>query len=186
MDFCLDDALKLDYLNGTLPDKERARFERHLTACPACRREIAGLRRTAAEVSALTHPSVPPAWIAAAKDRLRAKGSSAVAAVSSSPALARRRTNVFQYAVIAAGITSGLVLLFGLVLGATAGSWIPDLSAALGISGPRAARTAGLIVGILSLHALLFVPSIIDNIYRLFRRGGRRSRTGPSACHLIC
>jgi anti-sigma factor RsiW len=170
MDPCSDDALKLDYLNEALPDKERARFERHLAACPACRREVVELRRTAAAVSALTHPSVPPAWIAAAKDRLRAKGSSAVAAVSSSPARARRRTNVIQYAVIAAGFTGGLVLLLGLVLGATAGSWIRDLSAALGISGPRAARTAGLIVGILSLHALLFVPSIIDNIYRLVRR----------------
>ena len=185
MDFCLDDALKLDYLNGTLPDKERARFERHLAACPACRREIAGLRRTAAVVSVLTHPSVPPAWIVAAKNRLRAEESSAVAAVSSSPARARRRTNFIQYAAIAAGFTGGLVLLFGLLLGATAGSWIPELSAALGISGPRAARTAGLIVGILSLHALLFVPSIIDNIYRLVRRGGRRSRPASSACLLV-
>jgi anti-sigma factor RsiW len=169
MDPCSDDALKLDYLNEALPDKERARFERHLAACPACRREVVELRRTVAAVSALTHPSVPPAWIAAARDRLRAKGSSA-AAVSSSPARARRRTNVIKYALIAAGFTGGLVLLLGLVLGATAGNWIPDLSSALEISGPRAARTAGLIVGILSLHALLFVPSIIDNIYRLVRR----------------
>jgi anti-sigma factor RsiW len=185
MDFCMDDALKLDYLNGTLPDKERARFERHLAACPACRREIAGLRRTASAVSALTRPSVPPAWIAAAKDRLRTKGSSAVAALSSSPAVARQRTNVFQYAAIAASITGGLAVLFGLVLGAAVGSWIPELSAALGISGPRAARTTGLIVGILALHALLFVPSIIDNIYRLVRRGGRRSRPASSPCLLV-
>jgi len=170
MEHCLDDVLKWDYLNGTLSGRDRALFEEHLAACPSCWREIDELRKTAAAIAGLTPPPVPAAWTAAAKERLRAK-SLAAAVVPPGPALARRRTNVFQYAAIAAGITGGLVLLFGLVLGAKGGSWIPDVSAALGISGPRAARTAGLIAGILSLHALLFVPSIIDNIYRLARRG---------------
>jgi anti-sigma factor RsiW len=180
----LDDVLRLDYLNGTLSEKERALFEKHLDACPACRREIDGLRRTAAAVAGLRPPAVPAAWTAAAKARLREKAS-LPAIVPMDPALARPRTDVFLYAAIAAGITGGLVLLFGSVLGAAAGSWVSGLSDALGVSGPRAARTAGLVVGILSLHALLFVPSIVDNVYRLVRRGGRRGRPASSVLRLI-
>ena len=185
MDFCLDDALKLDYLNETLSERDRALFEEHLAACPGCRREIVDLRKTAAAVAGLPPPAVPAAWTAPAKDRLRAKALTA-AAVPSGPAFARRRTNTLQYAAIAATVTGGLVLLFGLVLGAPARSWLPDLSAVLGIPGPSAARTAGLVILILSLHALLFVPSIIDNIYRLVRRGGRRSPFGRSPSSFAC
>lgn len=185
MEPCLDEALQLDYLNGALPEKERSLFEKHLDACPACRREIDGLRRAAAAVAGLKSPSVPAAWTAAAKARLRAKALTAVAPFTSGPSPERRGTNILQYAAIAAGITGGLVLLFALALGGTAGSWIPDLSDALGVPGDRAARTAGLVVGILSLHALLFVPSIVDNVYRLVRRGGRRSRPASSALRHI-
>jgi len=172
MDFCVDDALKLDYLNGLLAEKERALFEQHLAACPECRREIVELRKTAEAVAGLTPPSFPASWTAAAKDRLRAKRSSPAAAVPLRPAPARPSTNVFLYAVITAGAIAGLVLLFWLVLGGTVQRWLPGLStAALGISDTRAARTVNLVAWILSLHALLFVPSIIDNIYRLVRRG---------------
>jgi anti-sigma factor RsiW len=187
MEPCLDDTFKLDYLNGTLSEGERALFEKHLAACPECRREIVELRKTAAEVSALTSPVVPAAWTAAAKDRLRAKIPAPVAAVPSSPASARRRANVFQYALVTAGVAAGLALLFGLVLGGTVRGLLPGLSAAgLGISDPSVARTVNLVVGILSLHALLFVPSIIDNIYRLVRRDGRRGRPGSSAGQVAC
>jgi len=176
MDFCLDDALKLDYLNGMLSEKNRALFEERLADCPGCRQEIVELRKTAAAVAGLTPPSVPAAWTAAAKIRLRMKKSSRVAAVPLSPAPTRRRTNVFQYSVIAAGVIAGLVLLFWLVMGGMVQRWLPGLSAAaLGISEPRAAKTVDLVTWVLSLHALIFVPLIIDNIYRLVRRGGRRS-----------
>ena len=182
MDTCLDDALKLDYLNDLLSEKDRTRFEEHLAACPACRREIVELRNTVTAVAGLTRPSVPPAWTAAAKDRLRAERSFSASPVPARPAPARRRTNIFQYGMIAAGVTAALVLLLWLVMGGTVQRWLPGLStAALGISDPRAARMIDLVALILSLHALMFVPSIIDNIYQLVRRGGRRAHPGPSA-----
>jgi len=187
MDFCLDDALKLDYLNGLLSEKERTLFEEHLAACPGCRREIVELGNTVTAVAGLKPPSIPTAWTAAAKDRLRAKRSSLASPVPGRPAPARRRTNVFQYGVIAAGVIAALVLLLWLVIGGTAQRWLPGLStAALGISNPRAARTIDLVALILSLHALMFVPSIIDNIYQLVRRGGRRTRPGSSAGFFAC
>ena len=183
----MDDVLKLDYLNGTLSDEESNRVKGHLAACPACRREVDDLRRTAAEVSALTSPVVPAAWAAAAKDRLRAKSPIFVAAAPSRPISARRRTNILQYALVTAGVTAALALLFGLVIKGTVRGLLPGLSAAgLGISDPGVARTVDLVVWILSLHALLIVPSIIDNIYRLVRSAGRRGRTASSARHVAC
>jgi anti-sigma factor RsiW len=175
MDSCRDDALKLDYLNGLLSGKARALFEGHLAACPGCRREIAELRKTAAAVAGLTAPSVPEAWTAAAKARLRAETRSAGAAVPPGPAAARRGSGALRYALIAAGVTGTLVLLLWLVLAGTVRRWLPGLSAdALGISAPRAARTVDLIAWVLSLHALAVVPSIIDGIYRVARGRGRR------------
>ena len=180
MEPCLDDVLKWDYLNGALSEEEKALFEEHLAACPACRREIDELRKTAAVVAGLTPPAVPAAWTAAAKDRLRAKA--LAAAVPSSPAPARRRTNIFQYALVAAGVFAGFALLFGLVLGGTVRRWLPGLSSAgLGISGPGVARTVDLVAWVLSLHSLLFVPSIIDIIYRLMRSERRSDRRVPTA-----
>jgi anti-sigma factor RsiW len=167
----LDDALKLDYLNGLLSEKDRVRFEEHLAACPGCQREIGGLRNTADAVAALTPPTVPAAWTAAAKDNLRAKGSSPVCAVPAGPAPVRLRTNFFLYALISAGVTAALVLLSWLILGGAVQRWLPGLStAALGITETRTARTVDLVAMILSLCSLMFVPSIIDNIYLLVQR----------------
>ncbi len=187
MDFCLDEALKLDYINGMLSEEERTLFEKHLAACPECRREIDGLRDTAAAVANLTPPSVPAAWTAAAKARLQAKRPSPVPTAPLSPASTRRSTNIFQYALISTGVIAALALLSWLVLGGAVQRWFPGLStASLGISGSRAARTVDLIALVLSLHTLIFVPSIIDNIYRLVRRGGRRSHPGSSAGFFVC
>jgi anti-sigma factor RsiW len=166
MDICSDDALKLDYLNGLLSEKDRVRFEEHLATCPGCRREIDGLRNTAAAVADLATPSVPAAWTASAKGLLRTKVSSPV----------RRRTNIFLYALISAGVTAVLVLLSWLVLGGAVQRLLPGLStAALGITEPRAARITDVVAMILSLCSLMLVPSIIDNIYLLVRKGGRRT-----------
>jgi len=187
MDTCSDDALKLDYLNGLLSEKERTLFEEHLAACPGCRREIVELRKTGDAVAGLKPPSVPAAWTATAKDRLRAKRSSPLIAVPAEPALVRPRTNVLQYGVVAAGVTAAFALLLWLVMGGTVQRWLPGFStAALGISDPRAARIINIVALILSLHALMFVPSIIDNIYQLVRRGGRRTRPGSSAGFFAC
>ena len=188
MKFCLDDALKLDYLNGLLSDEDRHRFEEHLAACPACRKEIAGLRNTIAAFAGLTPPPVPAAWTSALEARLRAERPSSRLSLSLAGFTpARRRTNVFLYGGIALVVTASLVLLFGLITGGTVERWLPGLStAALGISDPRVARTVILVTWILSLHALMLVPSIIDNVYQLVRRRGRRTRPGRSVGHLAC
>jgi len=176
MDICLDDALKLDYLNRLLSENDRDRLEEHLATCPECRREIDGLRHTAAAIADLTPPSVPEAWTAAIKERLRTMDSSPVDALPSRTAPIRQRTNIFLYALISAGVTAVLVLLAWLVLGGTVQRWLPGLStAALGITEPRAARIIDLAAMILSLYSLMLVPSIIDNIYLLVWKSSRKT-----------
>ncbi len=175
MDICLDDALKVDYLNGSLSENDRVRFEEHLATCTDCRREIEGLRQTAAAVADLTPPSVPDAWTEAAKGLLRTKESSLIAPIPERSAPVRRKTNIFLYALISAGVIAVLVFLSWLVFGGTVQRLLPGLStAALGITEPQAARAVDFLVTILSLCSLILVPSIIDNIYLLVRRSSRR------------
>jgi anti-sigma factor RsiW len=38
--------LVTDYLDGALPDAERARFEAHLAECPGCERHLEQVRMT--------------------------------------------------------------------------------------------------------------------------------------------
>jgi hypothetical protein len=85
------------------------------------------------------------------------------------------------------GVIAVVGLLSWLILGGAVQNWLPGLStAALGISEPRAARIVNLVVLILSLHALIFIPSIIDNIYQLVRNGNRKTQSGSSIGFLAC
>lgn len=175
MDICSDDALKLDYLNASLSEKDRVRFEEHLTVCPACRQEIDDLRNTAAATSGLTPPSVPEAWADAVKSRLKAKVLPLDAPIPERSAPVRRRTNIFLYALISTGVIAVLILLSWLALGGTIQRWLPGLSTtALGITEPETARVIDLVAMIVSLYSLMLVPSIIDNIYLLVRKSRRR------------
>jgi anti-sigma factor RsiW len=42
-----------DYLDGTLPDADRQRFENHLAACPHCIEYLAQMRMTVARLGTL-------------------------------------------------------------------------------------------------------------------------------------
>ena len=49
-----------DYIEGELPDPDRARVEEHVGMCPQCRRVLASLRKTIAGLGSLMSPSAPP------------------------------------------------------------------------------------------------------------------------------
>lgn len=49
-----------DYLDGVLPAPERARFERHLDGCDACRVYVEQLRQTIATARATQDDASPP------------------------------------------------------------------------------------------------------------------------------
>jgi anti-sigma factor RsiW len=52
--------LVTEYLEGTLPAEERARFEAHLAGCRHCRAYLEQMRQTIATLGRLTEDSLDP------------------------------------------------------------------------------------------------------------------------------
>jgi anti-sigma factor RsiW len=50
-----------EYLEGTLPQAERERFDAHLAVCPPCRVYLEQMRRTIGVLGKLTPASLSPA-----------------------------------------------------------------------------------------------------------------------------
>jgi anti-sigma factor RsiW len=49
-----------DYLEGTLPERDRARFDQHLMTCPGCREYVEEMRTTLRLAGRLTVESISP------------------------------------------------------------------------------------------------------------------------------
>ena len=49
-----------DYLEGTLPEKDRARFDAHLLECPFCVTYLEQMRATLTAVGEIPVESLPP------------------------------------------------------------------------------------------------------------------------------
>lgn len=52
--------LVTDYLEGTMPPRERARFESHIADCPNCRRYLAQMRTTLDVLGRIEAEAVAP------------------------------------------------------------------------------------------------------------------------------
>ncbi len=52
--------LVTDYLEGTMPPRDRARFESHIADCPNCRRYLAQMRTTLAVLGRIEPDAVAP------------------------------------------------------------------------------------------------------------------------------
>lgn len=52
--------LVTDYLEGTLPDAQAQRLERHLGTCPGCTEYLEQLRAVAGSLRGVTDESFPP------------------------------------------------------------------------------------------------------------------------------
>lgn len=53
--------LVTEYLEGSLPAAQRARFEAHLAECPYCRIYLEQMRATIGLLGRLTEETIPPA-----------------------------------------------------------------------------------------------------------------------------
>ena len=53
-------TLVTEYLDGTMPNAERIRFERHVAVCPPCRAHLDQMRKTIRASGALTEESISP------------------------------------------------------------------------------------------------------------------------------
>jgi hypothetical protein len=137
------------YALGALNPPERARFEAHLEACPACREELAELRE-AAELLALAPPAAEPpadlqARTLAAVRRAAADDGSAAAAAAPvrRPAASRRRAWALALgaAALAAAAIVGAFFLGGRVLDGGPGG-TREISAVLRAPGGGATASA--------------------------------------------
>lgn len=52
--------LVTDYLEGALPEHERARFDAHLAQCDGCRRHLAQMRAAISTLGRLRDDDLPP------------------------------------------------------------------------------------------------------------------------------
>jgi anti-sigma factor RsiW len=52
--------LVTDYLEGRLPDRERRRFDEHLTGCDGCTAYVEQMRTTIAVAGRVPAPELPP------------------------------------------------------------------------------------------------------------------------------
>jgi anti-sigma factor RsiW len=52
--------LVTDYLEGRLPDRERRRFDEHLTGCDGCTAYVEQMRTTVAVAGRVPAPELPP------------------------------------------------------------------------------------------------------------------------------
>jgi hypothetical protein len=76
-----------DYLDGELTCEEAIDLELHLAACPACREELAGLRRLISDLSVLPHRAAPARDL---RPEIRSRlGLEPVAATPAPPVLSR-------------------------------------------------------------------------------------------------
>jgi anti-sigma factor RsiW len=63
--------LVTDYLEGSLSDTDRARFEEHIALCPMCQVHLEQLRTTIRELGRLREQDIDPAVLAEMQMRFR-------------------------------------------------------------------------------------------------------------------
>lgn len=116
------------YLDGEMDQAERREFERHLDACPSCRRALAERRRVAEAAAGLPNLELPPDFSRRVMDRID-----------------RPRVTALGWLVLAAGSCASMVIVIaGLFL--LAGHSLTDL----------VLRVQGFLTGTLKNGAILF------------------------------
>jgi anti-sigma factor RsiW len=63
--------LVTEYLEGTLSDLDRARFEEHVALCPMCQVHLEQLRITVRELGTLREQDIDPGVLAEMQERFR-------------------------------------------------------------------------------------------------------------------
>jgi anti-sigma-K factor RskA len=116
------------YAMDALSQQDRARFERHLTTCEECAREVAGLREAAARLAAAAAASPPPDL----RDRVLAAAAvtrQQPPAAAGDRHLAGRRRR-FRPAVAAGAVAAAAALAATVVFGVANGSMRQQLDQA--------------------------------------------------------
>jgi anti-sigma-K factor RskA len=139
------------YVMDAIPAADRARFERHLTGCEECAREIASLREATARLATATAVPPPPALkervlAAAAQTRQHAPEAGVTAGQARVGWLSRRPLRRLTAAVAAAAAVSAAVV-FGVSNGSMRDQISRDQASSQQIAAVLTARDATMRTG---------------------------------------
>jgi hypothetical protein len=181
MNFCENESLKIEFINNTLGADPKKAFERHLRECPGCRQEITELRDLIPHLQAIKRPRVPDSLVQATAWRLNRE----LSEITPEP-VTQKKPGSLLYSLIA-GVVFTTTFLLTLILyqpgvqewfASLFGSTLVKLQALLGVERNGGLLTFNSLILFISLLSLLFIPSIIENIYLLWRKRNKWSNTG--------
>ncbi|MGD0242828.1 MAG: anti-sigma factor [Streptosporangiaceae bacterium] len=133
------------YAMDAISEPDRVRFERHLTGCDECAREVASLREATARLAAATAVSPPPAL----KERVMAVAAATrqQPPVVESPRPARWRVRVRVVLAAAAVAVAGVAVLLGVSNGSMRGQLSQDQASSQQVAAVLTARDATMRTG---------------------------------------
>lgn len=170
--FCDNETVKIDYLNGTL-DGETARiFEDHLGRCEHCRAELEELRALVEGLGSVAAPHVPAELMKRVRERLRAEMS--VSAVTKERSRRTTRSNGLIFTMCAGGVLLASLALFFVFARDPVGGFIEKhllhniLDAIRSLD--EAERGMVNALGMLfTASGILLIPSITEHLYVVLR-----------------
>ncbi len=178
--FCDNETVKIDYLNGRLDRETLESFEAHLQGCGGCRSEIDGLRSVIAGLGSVAVPEVPDELGDRIRKRLRAE-KRILAARTGSP---RRepRFNRIVFALCTAGILIASFALFALFTSGPVGEFfeerlLPPVLDVIENLDPEAEGRLNVLGILFTASGILLIPSITENLYVMLRNRHSAWRT---------
>lgn len=180
MNFCDNETVKIDYLNGRLDRETLGSFEAHLQGCGRCRSEIEGLRAVIAGLGSIAIPSVPDELGERVRKRLRAERRTLT--VHTGPPRREPRFNRTIFALCTVGMLTAAFALFTLLTSGPVGAFLEEhlLPPVLDMTrnlDPEAEGTLNVLGILLTASGILLIPSITENLYVMLRNRHAASRT---------
>lgn len=178
--FCDNETVKIEFLNGTLEREMLGSFEEHLLGCKRCRSEIVELRSVIAGLESIAIPAVPEELGCNVRQRLRAERYT----LSTRGGLHRRspRFNRIVFAMCTAGILIASFALFTLFTSGPVGGFLkerllPPILDMIDNLDPKAVGTVNALGVLFTASGILLIPLITENLYVVIRNRHAASRT---------
>jgi hypothetical protein len=180
MNFCDNETVKIEFLNGTLKREMLRNFEAHLQGCERCRSQIDELRSVIAGLESIATPAVPEELSDRVRKRLRAERRTLAARMG----FPRRapRFNRIVFALCTAGILIASFALFTLFTSGPVGGFLkerllPPILDMIDNLDPEAEGTVNALGVLFTASGILLIPSITENLYMVLRNRHAASRT---------
>jgi hypothetical protein len=178
MNFCKDEIIKIDFINNTINKKKKKDFEKHLKRCPFCLQEIEELSVLVPPLSNIKGPPVPDSVLKSTMERFHKERLGLIALPEKKQRLTIRKWGFLFYS-FTAFLVMGIFVILTYILNLSSvhqflsshfGSLLVKLREFMGIQQNGEVFYLKSATLFLSLLSLLFLPSIIENIYLLLKK----------------